>query len=650
MPGYRGDDDRALADWLRGRKREDTAFLLAIDQFEELFTFAEPEERARFDRLLATALGDADCPLFVISTVRADFLDRFDDLPALVEVRNRMGRPWTLPAVGGDGLREIIGGPAQLAGLNVSEVQEAMVADARDEPGALPLVENALHWLWQQREANRLSGRLFTEAGGLAGILSQGADDLLSGLGKTRKQALELLFRLVNVDPESRRHTRRRIPLAEAVETTGGGQVGQALIDRLAGQRDQDHGSAQQTLRLITITEDSAAGSEPDVDETGADEPENGERWVNLIHETLIRSGPEGPYWPALWDYIEQNKHRAARRERLRLQAREWDEARGFGRVLGLDGWASVFEFRGFAGRGTVEARYLQWSRARLAVLFLAVVAIVGDSVVWLGRYKQPVEALSTRWAHWLGFSPTFPELVEIPAGKFSMGSKQGSDDERPVHEVVIAAPFYLSTTEITFEEYDAFSEATGRDLARDQEWGREKRPVINVSWDDAQAYVQWLDAMTGSDCRLPGEAQWEYAARAGTETDYALRYSAGEDWGTDDLTGLANCRGCGPPAALAEGVVLDSISDLIGNQSIPVASFGPNEWGLYDMHGNVWEWVQDCFVDVEDDSACWIRVLRGGSWYDFRVDARSALRYNNDPYGRHDFIGFRVLCSSPIP
>ena len=116
-------DDGALADWLRGRKEDETAFLLAIDQFEELFTFADPEERGRFDRLLAGALDDADCPLFVISTVRADFLDRFEDLPRLVAVRNRAGRSWTLPPIGDQGLREVIEGPARLAGIDVSEVQ-----------------------------------------------------------------------------------------------------------------------------------------------------------------------------------------------------------------------------------------------------------------------------------------------------------------------------------------------------------------------------------------------------------------------------------------------------------------------------------------------------------------------------------------------
>ena len=178
-----------------------------------------------------------DCPLFVISTVRSDFLDRFaDDLPRLVAVRNRVARPWTLAPIGEDGLREVIEGPARLAGLDVSEVKEAMVAEARDEPGALPLVENALHTLWEQRGGNRLSGRLLTEQGGLAGILSRGADALLDGLDKPRRdRALELLFRLVQVDPEGRRHTRRGMPLDEAIAIAGGGEVGRGLLDRMAG-------------------------------------------------------------------------------------------------------------------------------------------------------------------------------------------------------------------------------------------------------------------------------------------------------------------------------------------------------------------------------------------------------------------------------
>jgi hypothetical protein len=116
-------NEDGLRMWLRSRLQNRSAFLLAIDQFEELFTFADPVERGRFDRLLAAALTDVECPLFVISTVRADFLDRFDELlPRLAIVRPQLGKLWPLPLISPDGLREIISGPARIAGLDVSEV------------------------------------------------------------------------------------------------------------------------------------------------------------------------------------------------------------------------------------------------------------------------------------------------------------------------------------------------------------------------------------------------------------------------------------------------------------------------------------------------------------------------------------------------
>ena len=294
----RGDD--RLRFWLRQRKGDDTAFLLAIDQFEELFTFAEAEERRRLDRLLAAALADPDCPLFVLSTVRADFFDRFgEDMPELTRILNHAGKRWTLAPIGDAGLREVIDGPVRLAGLDVDEVREAIIDQARDEPGALPLVENALDWLWQRRENSRLSGRLFTEQGGLAGLLSRSADDLLDGLEPQRSRALELLFRLVKVDTEGVRHARLRIGRDEAVAIAGGGEAGLAVVNRLSGQRQPDDSRQAGPLRLITVGDNGA---------------------VNLIHETLVRSkgldddAKPRPYWPTLWNYIEQ--HRTGRMAR----------------------------------------------------------------------------------------------------------------------------------------------------------------------------------------------------------------------------------------------------------------------------------------------------------------------------------------------
>jgi formylglycine-generating enzyme required for sulfatase activity len=633
----RGDD--RLRFWLRERKADDTAFLLAIDQFEELFTFAEADECRRFDRLLAAALGDPDCPLFVLSTVRADFLDRFgEDAPDLTRALNHAGKRWTLAPIGEAGLREVIDGPARLSGLDVDAVREAMLAEARGEPGALPLVENALDWLWHRRENGRLSGRLFTDHGGLAGILSRSADDLLDGLGQQRDRALELLFRLVKVDPEGVRHARQRIGRDEAVAIAGGGEAGLAAVSRLSGQRRPDDGKQAGPLRLITVGDDGA---------------------VNLIHETLIRSkgldvaGKPQPYWPTLWKYIEKNKERAARRERLHLMAREWKDRKGFSRLMGLAGWSSLLGFRGLAAPGSLERRYLGWSRARAVVevgALVAMLAIIGESVSWAVDRGMPFSGIIERWGYTLGLAkPPLPRLVEIPAESFRMGSERDKFTKL-VHPVTFARSFSLGATEVTFREWDACVADGGCDYRpADQGWGRETRPVINVSWQDAQHYAAWLSGKLRATCRLPSEAEWEYAARAGTTTEYALPAPDG----SDDIAGkgLANCADCG------------SEWDL--RQTAPVTGAGkfrPNRWGLYDTHGNVWEWVEDCWHDnytgVPDDGRAWqgehavecpSRVVRGGSWDFSRDFARAAYRGWFRPLDRSVHLGFRVVCLSPI-
>ena len=213
------------------------------------------------------------------------------------------------------------------------------------------------------------------------------------------------------------------------------------------------------------------------------------------------------------------------------------------------------------------------------------------------------------------------PEMVVIPAGSFQMGY---------VHSVRIAS-FELSKYEVTFEEYDAFTDATGHERAYDVGWGRGRRPVINVSWDDAVAYTQWLSSQTGENYRLPSEAEWEYAARAGSTTQFS--------WGNDIGVNRANCDGCG--------------SQWDDRQTAPVGSFNANRWGLHDMHGNVWEWVQDCWnYDYEgapsDGSAwesgdCSVRVLRGGSWNNYPWHLRFAYRDGITSENRGNYDGFRV-------
>jgi len=215
-----------------------------------------------------------------------------------------------------------------------------------------------------------------------------------------------------------------------------------------------------------------------------------------------------------------------------------------------------------------------------------------------------------------------------------NMGSPraEGSDAEGPQHKVTIARPFAVSRYEITFDEWDACVAAVGcKHKPSDEGWGRGKRPVINVSWDDAQAYVVWLSKKTGKKYRLLSEAEWEYAARAGTTTRYP--------WGDEPGSNRANFYGSG--------------SQWSGKQTAPVGSFEPNAFGLYDMIGNVWEWVQDCHAErysesIRDGSAfetqnCGLRVVRGGSWGNGPEFARVANRSRSEPTVRGINHGFRL-------
>ena len=243
----------------------------------------------------------------------------------------------------------------------------------------------------------------------------------------------------------------------------------------------------------------------------------------------------------------------------------------------------------------------------------------------------QVVRAPGTSFRDTLNSGGEGPEMVVIPAGRFRMGCVSGldcDDDEQPVHEVVIARPFALSKYEVTFADYDKF---TYPNRVGDMGWGRGRRPIIIVSWDDANEYAAWLSAQTGKRYRLPSEAEWEYAARAGSTTRYS--------WGNDIGQNRANCEGCG--------------SQWDNEQTAPVGSFAPNAWGLHDMHGNVWEWVQDCWNDsyagaptdgrARTRSECVLRVHRGGSWYTKPGPLRSATRGMNFRSLRHFGQGFRL-------
>jgi formylglycine-generating enzyme required for sulfatase activity len=228
-------------------------------------------------------------------------------------------------------------------------------------------------------------------------------------------------------------------------------------------------------------------------------------------------------------------------------------------------------------------------------------------------------------------------EWVDIPAGTFMMGSPENEveryDDEGPQHQVFLSG-FKMSKVAVTFAQYDAFCQATGRSKPSDYGWGRGKRPVIDVDWNDATAFAQWMG------CRLPTEAEWEYACRAGTSTPF--------NTGDCLSTAQANYDGNYPYSNCIKGAYLE--------RTQPVGSYAPNAWGLYDMHGNVWEWCSDWYgsyssfpqTNPTGPASGSYRVLRGGSWIYSGRYCRSANRnYFLAPSNRHFNSGFRLVVPS---
>jgi formylglycine-generating enzyme required for sulfatase activity len=240
---------------------------------------------------------------------------------------------------------------------------------------------------------------------------------------------------------------------------------------------------------------------------------------------------------------------------------------------------------------------------------------LVGDNIVFMVEIAEGLiwEAKNGR--------PRF-EWVAIPAGTFIMGRSSIELDsatyEGPQHLVTLSS-FKMSKYEVTFAQYDAFCEATGRRKPSDEGWGRSNRPVINVSWNDAAAFAQWMG------CRMPTEAEWEYACLAGSTNTYHTGSALNSSQANFNWT---------------------------FGQTIAVGSYASNAWGLFDMHGNVWEWCSDWYGDYSSSSKVnptgptsgSYKVLRGGSWFHTGWGCRAAYRDYHVPYHLSFNIGFRLV------
>ena len=217
---------------------------------------------------------------------------------------------------------------------------------------------------------------------------------------------------------------------------------------------------------------------------------------------------------------------------------------------------------------------------------------------------------------------PWCPEMVKIPAGTYLMGSPKGEkgrfNDEGPQHEVTISRDFAIGCFPVTFEEFDRFCEATGRQKPSDQRWRTKRRPVINVSHEDTEDYCAWLGEITKASYRLPTEEEWEYACRAGTSGAYSFGNTISEQQ--------------------------SNFSFSVG-KATEVGTYPANSWGLHDMHGNVWEWCMGCWYAYEYIPTIGQGVdpiLRGGSWQSSAQFLRSACRNSLAPFEQRNDIGFR--------
>jgi hypothetical protein len=461
-----------------------------------------------------------------------------------------------------------------------------ILKDAGDAAGALPLVAFTLYELYAKYgTTGTLSEWQYQNIGGIAGAVEQCVNTALKDLEPAQAAYLPLLFSyLVEVNDQGVA-TRRRAAKQPLEKQLGSEALVSVLTD----------------ARLLV----SGKG-------------ENEKATVELAHEALLAA------WPALAKWVDNGREALSARRDLERAAREWDAAgRSAAEVhtgVYLQRYRSAAEPKSITAIDYLKASEKRLWRLRLGKGLLGLLFVAGMGVFWhTGRSDySPQDALAGLLVEFRLRPVLEPEMQLI----------------EPVPDSGLA-PFEIGVYEVTFAQYDQFASATGNDEPSSQGWGKHEadqgrgdRPVINVSWDDAQAYIVWLNKKTGSRYRLPTEAEWAYAAREGlADEDYWQKVTGGNEV---RMCAMGNFLGC------------DDGYDL---ETAPVGSFSANDFLLHDMLGNVLEWVQDCFEDVPERD-CESRVLRGGSWDGSPDIVRSADRFGFGPGDRNGSIGFRLARS----
>ena len=599
---------RDIVDRVLAKQPGTDRLLLIADQWEELFTLCKDDvaRRCFIDSILEAT---ATTKLSAVLTLRGDFFGRAitDYRPLSDRVQ---GAQVNLGPMKRDELRLAIEEPAKQVGLTFEAgLVDLMLEQASDEPGQLPLLEFVLRQLWEQRRGGELHHEAYRVMGQLEGAIAAKADSIFGRLSVPDQRRVQQIFLRLVRPGDGEADTRRRATSSEL------GAEAQSLVKALADER------LVVTSRLAGSVEDT----------------------VEVSHEALVR------HWAHLKGWVEADRQFLVWQQRLNAIKKEWEASqrsadlllRGLPLREAMDWLSKREESFSLDERLFVSASMNQRTRGRLALATIAgcVLMVIGLTI-WLWGYSRD-QALLKVQSLFVSIHLE-PDMQPVVAGSFRQGDTQGqgSGDEKPVHEVTIKA-FAMGKFEVTFEEYDRFALATGRSFPADQGWGRGQRPVINVSWDEAKAYADWLSEKTKKRYRLPTESEWEYAARG---------------QGKDDLW-----AGTSDEKQLPDFAVYAANSQ---NRTAPVGpdqGRNPNAIGLYDMSGNVFEWVEDCwhgsYKQAPTDGSAWLeanggncqgRVLRGGSWLNSSVYLRASFRTRFNAGSRVDYVGFRLLQDLP--
>ena len=633
--------------------------VLAIDQAEELFHVEGAEEAPAFLDLLGKLAAEDNPALIALFTIRSDSYERLQTARSFQGVRQRM---LSLPPMPKGAYAEVIKGPPRrLEGTKRALEIDAPLVDALladiEEGGAkdaLPLLAFTLEWLYREH--------------GGGGELKLSDYEELGRIRGSIEAAVERALKAADTDPKIPRDREARLALLR-----------RGLIPWLAGI-DPDTGSPR---RRIARHSEIPAESRPLIDLLVEQRllstdvaKDTGEDTIEPVHEALLRQ------WGLLQGWLAEDAGLLSVLGGIKRASRDWAANDKGGPWLTHSG-ERLKAAEQLTERPDLAANLEPTDRDYLAACrkaeraaagrkrrAQALVGVLGLSILagvigWLNQ-----DYLQERW-HWFStirpytmseFRPHVltaeaeqalkpkarfkecakdcPEMVVVPAGQFTMGSPedQGEDDERPQHEVTIPTQFAVSKFEVTFDDWDACVAYGDCDPSvSDNGWVRGERPVINVTWADAQHYVAWLSRMTGKNYRLLSEAEWEYVVRAGSATTYP--------WGDKLSDEIAEsgiyCGGCG--------------SQPDRTQTITVGSFKPNAFGVYDMLGNVSEWVEDVshydYDGAPTDGSAWVtgdepdsRVLRGGSYYlNDPKHLRPAWRSSAYPDTVSSGYGFRI-------